>query len=44
MSVDSSTEIPENDDACTPAMVTGALVMKLMTNIRDSALLEGEGE
>lgn len=48
MSISCDTEIPENDDECTPAMVTGAMVMRLMDSIRLQAeaevAAEGKGE
>jgi len=48
MGIACDTEIPENDDECTPAMVTGALVMKLMDSLRvqaeEEVLKEGKGE
>lgn len=44
MGIACDTEIPENDEACTAAMVTGAMVMRLMDQIRIQAEAEGEGE
>lgn len=41
-------DIPETDEECTPAMVTGATIMQLMEAIRNQALAEaaeeGKGE
>lgn len=44
MGIGSDTDIPENDDDCTPAMVTGAMIMRLMDQMRIQADMEGEGE
>lgn len=44
MGIACDTDIPEKDEECTAAMVTGAMVMRLMDQIRIQAELEGEGE
>lgn len=43
MSASCDVDIPD-DGECTPAQLTGALVMQMMDQVRNQALLEGEGE
>lgn len=48
ISIDCDVEIPENDDECTPSMVTGAMIMRVMDACRIQAQMElaeeGKGE
>lgn len=44
MGVACDVDVPENDDDCTPSMVTGALVMQLFDQLRLQAEAEDEGE
>ena len=44
MGIECDTEIPENDEDCTAAMATGAMIFKLVAEITQAAQTEDEGE